>query len=119
MTAKECYDAMQGNYDEILGRMGNDDRIVRFLGKFEKDPSYGLLLDSMEEKNIPEAFRAAHTMKGVCKNLAITKLADSSAVLADVLRNRDTYGEDIEAPLAQVKQDYAMVLDHIHELVGN
>jgi HPt (histidine-containing phosphotransfer) domain-containing protein len=119
MTAKECYDVMGGNYDEILSRMGNDDRIVRFLGKFEKDPSYDLLLTSMEEKNIPEAFRAAHTMKGVCKNLAITKLADSASILADVLRDRDTYGEDIEAPLAQVKADYGMVLDNIHTLIGS
>jgi HPt (histidine-containing phosphotransfer) domain-containing protein len=118
MTAKECYDAMGGDYSEILGRMGNDERVIRFLGKFLNDPSYEQLCVAMEIKNIPDAFRAAHTLKGVCKNLAITKLADSSSVLADLLRNRETYGEDIDPAFESVCQDYLQVKDCISTLLG-
>jgi HPt (histidine-containing phosphotransfer) domain-containing protein len=118
MTAKECYDAMGGDYSEILGRMGNDERIIKFLGKFLNDPSYEQLCRAMEVKNIPDAFRAAHTMKGVCKNLSITNLANSSSILADLLRDRDTYGEDIEPALANVRQDYLKVKQNITTLLG-
>lgn len=34
MTVKECYAQMDGNYEDVLTRIGNDDRIGKYLGKF-------------------------------------------------------------------------------------
>ena len=76
--------------------------------KFLADGSYDLLTQSMEEENYAEAFRAAHTIKGVCQNLGLTKLLNSSSELAEALRN----GFTPEAiPLTErVKADYRQTM---------
>ncbi|MDD6903197.1 MAG: Hpt domain-containing protein, partial [Eubacteriales bacterium] len=51
------------------------------------------------------AFRAAHTLKGVAKNLGFSDLGESASVLTEVLRNRTFDGA---SPLFEkVKSDYA------------
>lgn len=104
MTLQECYTALGGDYDEALGRLRSEALIQKFLLKFLDDPSYSLLETSMACENWAEAFRGAHTIKGVCQNLSLTALAHSSAQLCDALRD----GFHPEAlPLAvQVQQDY-------------
>ena len=118
MTVKECYSAMGADYDDVMARLRKDERVQKFLLKVLDDKSYDLLLSSVEEKNIAEAFRAAHTLKGVCQNLSLTKLYKSASVLSDVLRDREDYGEDIEPALEQVKQDYNEMIGYIRELAG-
>lgn len=105
MTLQECYAAMGGNYDEVLGRLRSDRLIQKFVLKFVDDGSYQLLLDSMASQNYEDAFRAAHTIKGVCQNLDFTRLYRSSSQLSEALRN----GFTPEAPALaeQVKEDYA------------
>lgn len=51
MTLQECYAAMGGNYDEVLGRLRSDRLIQKFVLKFVDDGSYQLLLDSMASQN--------------------------------------------------------------------
>ena len=63
MTVKECYEAMEGSYDEVVGRLRTDERIAKFLRRVAEDGSYALLVNSFAENNIAEAFRAAHTLK--------------------------------------------------------
>ena len=79
--------------------------VQKFVLKFLNDGSYDLLLRSMAEENWQEAFRAAHTIKGVCQNLDFTRLYRSSSQLSEALRN----GFTPEAPALaeQVKEDYA------------
>ncbi|WP_434309959.1 Hpt domain-containing protein [Hominifimenecus sp. rT4P-3] len=116
MTVKECYDAMGADYEDVAGRLRTDERIQKFLLKVLNDPSYALLCSSLEEKNIEEAFRAAHTLKGISQNLSITILYHSASVLSDVLRDRHEYGEDIEPAFQQVKVDYERVTSSIRML---
>ena len=111
MTLQECYAAMGGNYEEVLGRLRSDRLIQKFVLKFLDDGSYQLLLDSMASKNYPEAFRAAHTIKGVCQNLGLARLLDSSSQLSDALR----YGYTPEADglTEQVGRDYQETISAI------
>lgn len=104
MTLQECYKALGGNYDEVRGRLPSDKFIQKFILKFLDDKSYELLLSSLEQGNGEEAFRASHTIKGMCQNLGFTTLMDSSTQLTESLRA----GLSPEsAPLAeQVKEDY-------------
>lgn len=118
MTVRECYVAMGASYDEILGRLANDDRIKKFLGKFQNEKSFELLCSSIEERNMEEAFRAAHTLKGVSQNLAFTPLVKSVSALTEQLRNRTEYGDDIEPLLQQVKEDYNNTLSMINSLLA-
>ena len=105
MTLQECYDALEGDYQGVLGRLTSERMVQKFVLKFLNDGSYDLLLRSMAEENWQEAFRAAHTIKGVCQNLDFTRLYRSSSQLSEALRN----GFTPEAPALaeQVKEDYA------------
>lgn len=116
MTVKECYNAMGANYDEVMGRLRTEERVKKFLLKVVNDKSYDLLTKSIEEKNVEEAFRAAHTMKGVCQNLSLTRLYHSASELSEVLRDRQDYGEDVEPVLEKVKEDYAQMIAEIQKL---
>ena len=84
--------------------------MIKFAGKFLADPSFNLLKTSLEGKDYEEAFRAAHTLKGVCQNLALTKLYLSSEKMAEVLRpghEAEREGADLDGLFRQVSADYA------------
>ena len=116
MTLQECYQALGGDYDEVLGRLRSEKLVQKFVLKFPQDGSYDLLVTSMAEENYGEAFRAAHTIKGVCQNLSFTRLYASSSALSEALR----HGITPEAPalFEQVKADYQHVAGVISEFQG-
>lgn len=63
-----------------------------------------------------EAFRAAHTIKGICQNLSLTELYQSAAQLSDRLRDRREYDTDLEGLLEQLDKDYTYALSCIGAL---
>lgn len=112
MTLKECYDALGGDYAEVTGRIPSERIVQKFVLKFLDDGSYQLLLDSLAAGNGEEAFRASHTIKGMCQNLGFARLSASSTALTECLRGGDLSGN--YAPLLeQVKLDYANATDAI------
>lgn len=86
MNINECYQAMGADYEEVFGRLRNERLITKFVLKFPGDPSFSQLQNTLEEKNVEEAFRAAHTLKGVAQNLGFTPLYEATATLTEVLR---------------------------------
>lgn len=56
--------------------MGNEALLERFLNKFLNDPNYGKLAAALDAGDEEAALTAAHTLKGVCGNLAMTELFD-------------------------------------------
>ena len=98
MTLKECYAAMGGNYEDVLTRLRSEKLVQKFIFKFLDDESHKNLHRALEEKNYEEAFRAAHTIKGVCQNLGLEQLYAASSKLADDLRDgvwKDEYMETV------------------------
>ena len=79
MTTKECYEKIGSNYESVLSRFGNEALVKRFALKFLKDPSYAELKEALEAHDAERAFRAAHTLKGVCLNLGFDRLYETSA----------------------------------------
>ena len=117
MTLKEYYDRIEGDYDGVVKRLMNEKLVMKFVLKFLDDPSYDLLVKSLDEGNNEEAFRAAHTIKGVAQNLSFTRLYESSSVLSDELRNG---GDAKEDTADRVKSDYMLVVEAARELkAGN
>ena len=104
MTLRECYAALGGDYDDALGRLRSEKLVNKFVLRFLDDKSYDLLCASMEAKNYGEAFRAAHTIKGVCSNLAFTMLGRSSSELSEALRYG--YTPEADALAERVKEEY-------------
>lgn len=111
MTLQECYQAMGADYDDVLGRLRSERLITKFVMKFLDDQSYDLLCRSMQDGQWEEAFRASHTLKGVCQNLGFTRLGQSSSALTEALRAGDT--AQATQLLAQVKSDYAVTANAI------
>ena len=105
MTLKECYEAIGGNYEEVIGRLRSERLVQKFTLKFLDDKSLELLEKSLKEENYEEAFRAAHTIKGVCQNLSIDKLQASSSRLCESLRNG--YTPESDALAEEVRADYS------------
>lgn len=48
MTIKECYEAMGGDYEDVLKRLMNEARIQKFALMFKKDPSMSQLTQAMD-----------------------------------------------------------------------
>ena len=108
MTLQECYAALGGDYADVATRMPRESMIQKFVLRFLSDGSYDLLCRSLEAGNYEDAFRAAHTIKGVCQNLSFTTLQKSSGELTEALRNGWT--PEAEGLIQQVKADYQQVV---------
>ena len=118
MTLKECYAALGGDYDEAMGRLRSERLVQKFVLKFLNDGSYQLLLDSLAAGDRDEAFRAAHTIKGVCANLAFNTLLDSSEALTEALRDGRPAQAGEEDLIARVKADYDRAYQAIQAFQG-
>ncbi len=94
MNIKECYDSIGADFEDVLGRLGSEKLIERFALKFLDDDSYNNLKGALAEKNAENAFRAAHTLKGVCLNLGLKNLYTVSSDLTEKLRGRSLDGAD-------------------------
>lgn len=114
MTVKECYAQIGADYNGVLSRLVSEKLIKKFALKFLEDGSYGTLKNALENGNGEEAFRAAHTLKGVCMNLGLENLYKPSAELTEKLRGREVAG--YEELFAQVQAEYEKTVKAIGEL---
>lgn len=117
MDLRECYQTMGGDYDAVMGRLRQEERVTKFLGRFGEDENFRLLTDAIAGQDWPTAFRAVHSLKGVALNLAMTDLANSSSALTEVLRP-GTPTQDPGPLYEAVKADYEKTLAAIEALTG-
>lgn len=111
MTLKECYEQLGGDLENVLSRLRAESLIQKFVLKFLSDPSFELLCTSMESKSREDAFRAAHTIKGICQNLSFTKLEGSSSALCEALRNE--WLPEAKELFEQTSADYRQTVEAI------
>ena len=113
MTMQECYKAIGGNYEAVLGRLHNEALIPRFTLKFLEDQSYLQLKQALENKNYEDAFRSAHTLKGVCQNLSFDRLYEVSNELTELLRDRTGAQPGISEAMEKVTEVYELTIEEI------
>ena len=107
MTLKNLYDAIGASYDDTIERLMSADFLLRFVRKFPDDPSFAALKDALARGSTEEAFRAAHTLKGVCGNLGLGGLQRSAGELTEMLRRRARPIPAEARPLLEaVERDY-------------
>lgn len=111
MTMQDCYAVLGGDYSDVFARFQSDRLVQKFVLKYPDDRSFDLLCSAMEKKDYEEAFRAAHTIKGMCQNLSFTKLLNSSSQLSDALRNGRI--SDAYRLMEQVKKDHLAAISAI------
>ena len=114
MTIKECYAMADADFDDVLKRLGSEAMVKRFAVKFLNDTSFKELKEGSRLHDGEKAFRAAHTLKGVCLNLGFSGLGKVSAELTEKLRGRDITGS--EELLQKVEEKYIILVDALRQV---
>lgn len=113
MELRECYNRFGGDFDDVFRRLRREQTVQKFIYKFLEDESFFKLEESIANKDDNEAFRAAHTLKGICQNLSFTRLYNSSADLTEALRACDEQKAACIFP--EVSYDYHQTINAIRE----
>ena len=116
MTIQDAYAITGSNYSDVLGRLVRDTLVEKFALRFVQYDSFALLKESLANDDCATAFRAAHTLKGVCQNLSFTVLASSASACTEALRAGDLAGG--KQLFAQVETDYQALVAALSQ-VGN
>lgn len=98
--------------------MGNGALFLKFLLKFKDDQNFVLLRNSIEQKDYEEAFKAAHTLKGVSANLGLTPICDSASKLTELLRGKAASEIEIDKVLQEKEEleaSYSLFIKIIEE----
>ena len=107
---REIYDIAGSDAEKVLARFGgNEEMLKHFLCLFAQDSSFSDLQAALAAGNTEEAFRAVHTLKGICANLGFERLYEKASTMTEFLRRGEL---DKAAPLfTGLEDEYAKVLD--------
>ncbi|WP_301897149.1 Hpt domain-containing protein [uncultured Holdemanella sp.] len=116
MTIEECYKKMGANCQDVIKRLPSVSMIEKFALKFREDTSFQELETALNEKQVDLAFRAAHTLKGVCMNLGFDHLYKPSFEITESLRasNLDLALQQFDA----VKEQYSKTIAALNEFAA-
>ena len=117
MSLEIAYAAMGGDLETVRGRLMTDERLEQFAKIFLQDTSMQMLESALEAGDFSEAYRGAHTLKGVSRDLGFTPLFEASCALSDALRLDDAGTPAnlaaVPALLPAVRDAYNLVVDSI------
>lgn len=110
---RECYQKMNGNYEDVKTRLVKEERIEKFVVRFLKDDSYQLLCKARAAEDYEEVFRAVHSLKGASLNLGFTRLYGACSRLTEAVRGGKK-PED-ETLYEAVEREYRVTVAAIEE----
>lgn len=116
MRLQEFYQAMGADYQVIHQRLQDDRRIQKYLFQTLEDPSFSLLRQSMEAQDYTAAFRAAHSIKGICLNLELNTLLRPMEALVEELRGGAPDPQRAAELLAQAETQFAKMAAYLNAL---
>ena len=120
MSIEECYRKIGGDYNQVLARLMTPKLVVRFIAKFLGDNSFELLKTALEQGNCNDAFRAAHTLKGVCQSLGLGNLLASTQVITELLRHQENeIPPQAQACFEDVRRDYEATVSAIRSFLDS
>ena len=77
---------MGADYAPVLQRLGSERIVTKFALRFLEDKTFSGLCDALDAHDAEEAFRMAHTLKGICLNLGFEPLRQASSELTEELQ---------------------------------
>jgi len=114
MSIKEVYESIGANYQDAMARLPGEAFVTRFALKFLTDKSFPELKEALEAGDAENAFRAAHTLKGVCQNLGFSNLYAPTFELTETLRAGHLEGTDKQFEL--VAKQYKVTISAIEKM---
>ncbi len=112
---EELYNNIGGDYNKAIGRMQDDERIKKYLKFFLYDESFSQLKNGIESKNCEEAFKGAHTLKGVSQNMSFEVLSTKVIEITEELRAGNL--ETAITLFPEVEKTYEKVINEIKKIV--
>lgn len=115
MNLKDCYTAMDADYEEVMARLPREASVIRFLRKFAVDTEFSKMLDAFVQKDYAGVFSASHNLKGVCGNLSLKPLAKACSAICEEVRH-GAPKEDITPLVEDAKKIHTEVISVIAKL---
>ena len=115
MDLKEIYTQINGNYDEVMGRLMKEERVLKYLRKFVDNTDYESFNTSYGAEDWETAFRAIHSIKGMGLNLSITKMAELGSDVCEEVRNGAPQ-RDITGMVEDFRREYEAVMEVLKTL---
>ena len=112
MTVEELYEQVGGNYDDALTRLCADELIEAVLGIFLDDTTCPDIVKAWDCGDEAAAFDAAHAAKGMCMNLAFTRLGVLASDITEALRPGNEglrASTDVDALVKELADEYGKV----------
>ena len=118
MTLARFYESLGGSLPAVLARIPSEAMVRKFARMYAGDTSCDELVRAVEAKDWQTAFRAAHTLKGVCANLGLEKLRQSAGGLTEELRpEQDKIPAEAFSRMEELRRDYRTAEDAISQLL--
>ena len=115
MNLEQFYKIVGSDYKEIIDRLGgNELLVIKFLNKFRLDNSFNELKNKLNENDTNEAFRMAHSLKGICANLGIQSLFVKASNVTELLRSGNI--NDAKKEFPDLEKEYNNVINLLIEL---
>lgn len=114
MTIEKFYAEIGGDFEGVVERLRKKERIRKFVLQFPDDQSFERLVCSLKEEKDEEAFRAAHTLKGLCLNFGFTALGKIVCAATEALRRGDPAKARNSIP--QMTDEYLKLISAIRRL---
>lgn len=103
------------DYADAIDRFdGNAALYKRLAVKYLSDTRYAGLAAALEVDDFDEAYRQAHTLKGVAGNLSLAEVYRAAAFISDALKNGEP--ELAKSRLPQLEQAHRQALEALEKL---
>lgn len=117
MTVQDFYSAIHSDYNEILERLGKEERIRKFLKKMLETGDMAALKDAWEKQDAAQIFAYSHRLKGIAQNLSLTRFIDMTSSLTEAFRSGSA--QDMEAAAGMYKnvcEEYDTIAGYINQI---
>ena len=114
MTLESFYNTIGGDYKKTVERLYNENLLRKFVLKYRNDGTFAQLKEAHDSGNWEDAFRAAHTLKGLALNLGFNRLNESASALTEHLRGGKPLTD--ESLYKAVERDHTLIVNSIDEL---
>ena len=112
---EQFYAAVGSDANDVIRRLGGSAALVeRFLARFPADTSFQELNEALNSGAPETAFRAAHTLKGVCANLSLQNLFQKASAVTELLRGGDL--ENARLAFPELEKEYHFTIEKMKEL---
>lgn len=110
MTTRDVYKDI-GDFDRMISCISNEESIRNFLRMFLEDDNFSIMESALNENDSQKAFYGAHTLKGSCQNLCLTRLYSVDYDITEALRIGDL--EKARKIFPRVREEYEKVVGRI------